>query len=287
MRVVFTCYIYDFHKKYCNNIADEIKKRGGDVVFAEDGAVYRDVDFTIQPDQAYPRFGGKGIFINHAMPVWPQNDFWTGQPFKHEIKANSDYIFTYSNAWTRWNEDEYEIPTHVVGYPRLDKLFGNLEKDGTVLFAPTHHFKRELYSGDRFSIDDMRKHCLDLGYSDFIYRQHPAFCRNELSLEESYKKASVVISDYSSVGLEAITLNIPTIMIGHPRWINRNSDHISNRAEGAATRVYYLDGLKDALDIYKMHPKYLEHKRVEYSEMLCEHQGCAAKRAVDVMEGLL
>jgi len=86
MKVVFTCYVYGFHKDFCYNIAEEIEKRGGEVIFATGDGQYNNVDFTIQPDEIYPRFGGKGLFINHAMPVMPQNTFWLTEKCKNDIK---------------------------------------------------------------------------------------------------------------------------------------------------------------------------------------------------------
>jgi len=286
MRVVFTCYTFDFHKDFCYNIEEEIKNRGGEVIFAKKGEQYPDVDFTIQPDESYPSFGGKAIWINHAMPVLPQNSFYLGERFKHDLTSHSDYIFTYSKEWADWHQ-MYGLPVYVVGYPRLDKIFNNRSPDGTVVYAPTHHLKTGVYSGKKFNTEDIEEYCYSLGYNDFIYRGHPAFNENQLSLEECYMRASVIISDYSSVGLEAITLNIPTILIGDIEWINEDSDHISTLADKAAIRVYGYENLKNALRIYKKDSYYLYLNRLEYSKKLCEYQGTAASRMVDVMESLL
>jgi len=286
MKVVFTCYIFEFHTDFCKDIAEEVRNRGGEVVFARQGETYDNVDFTIQPDEAYPRFGGKGVFINHAMPILPQCDFWLSDTFKHAIRTNSDVIFAPSKEWAEWYKI-YELPVYVTGFPRLDKVFNTLRPDGTVVYAPTHHLKPGVYSGSQFDVNEVKRFCLELGYKDFIYRGHPAYNKSELTFEECYRRASVFISDYSSVGLEAITLNMPTILIGNARWLNVQYDHISNKSDEAAMRVYTLDHLKNALIKYKENPDHLRNERIEYSKRLCEFQGKAAKKMVDVMEALL
>lgn len=292
MRVVFSCYVYDFHKHYCTNIAEEVINRGGEVIYSKKGEIYN-ADFTIQPDEIYDRQGSRmGIWIDHAMPVIPQNGFFLGEKFKNDLRSHSDYILTYSEEWSAWHRQEYGIPVYTVGYPKLDKLFGNLKKDGTVLYSPTHQHKKDVYSGhqtdDGFPLDDIRDFCLSVGYRDFIYRQHPAFTKNELTLLEAFEKASLVISDYSSVGLEALVLNIPTILIGNTKWRDTSYDHISSRAtDAAAERVYDWDSFKRAVETFHMNPDHLEKYRLEHSKRLCEYQGTAAKRTVDILESLL
>lgn len=286
MKVVFTCYIYDFHMDFCHNIAEEVEKRGGEVIYATKDGQYDNVDFTVRPDESYPSFGGKAIWTNHGMPVIPQHPFYYSERFRHRLISHADYIFTYSKAWVEWHQ-MYGLPVIVVGYPRLDKIFNTNKPDGTVVYAPTHHHKPGVYSGDKFNVESIRDYCFELGYKDFIYRKHPAFTKNQLSLEECYRRASVFISDYSTVGLESAILNIPTILIGDIEWLNIKNDHISSKVDKAAIRVYEFDDLKKALRTYKENPNYLEDKRLEWSSKACEYQGVAAKRMVDVMEELL
>ena len=127
---------------------------------------------------------------------------------------------------------------------------------------------------------------MQCGYNKFIFRGHPAFNKCDYSLEEIFSQASLVISDYSSVGLEAITLNIPTILVGDEKWRDLRNDHISGRAEEAAIRVYNQDELEEAISIYKENPKHLEDKRLKHSKILCEYQKTSSEKFVDTLEKL-
>ncbi|MBC8485039.1 MAG: hypothetical protein H8D45_03250, partial [Bacteroidetes bacterium] len=81
--------------------------------------------------------------------------------------------------------------------------------------------------------------------------------------------------------------NIPTILIGNEKWRHIENNHISSRADEAAIRIYNLDDLEEAIRIYQDNPKYLENKRLKYSKLLCEYQGNASKRFVDVLKNIL
>jgi len=288
MKVVFSCYIFDFHRDYCNNIAEEIIRRGGEVIFAKSGHDYHPAaDFTIQPDEAYPRLGGRGVWINHAFPVVPQNNFYLGEKFKNQLRMNSDLIFTFSKEWSAWHSAMYGLETHVVGMPKLDNLFPNTKKSGLVLYAPTHHLKDGVYSGNNVDTSALKKLCFEAGYSDFVHRGHPAFERSDKTLSELFSQASLVITDYSSVGLESIVLRIPTILIGDPKWKTHKNDHISSLSDAAATRIYNLDDLPAAIQMYAQNPKHKSTERSSYSNRLCEFQGNSAKKMVDLLEELL
>lgn len=282
MRVVFNCTFHNFHSEYCESIADEMTLRGGEAIFADgpENSGHYKADFCIQPDEVCERLGAKvGVWINHALPVIPQNDFYFGEAFKNSLIRNSDYIFTFSKTWKEWHE-MYGLPVQSVGLPKLDSYFNNIE-GGHILYAPTHHLKPGVYSGPCIDQERLKR------YGSVIFRGHPAFHPDQETSMESLKKASIVISDYSSMGLEAIILNIPTILIGQERWRYFKSDHISQQADAAAIRVYNQEELEEAIQIYLENPKYLEMERRQYSDLLCEYQGCAAHKFVDTLEEIL
>lgn len=282
MRIVFNCTFYGFHREYCESIAEEVARRGGEAIFADgpENSGRYEADFCIQPDEACERLGAKaGIWINHALPVIPQNDFYFGEAFRNSLARNSDYIFTFSQEWKEWHE-MYELPVHSVGLPKLDRYFNNIE-GGYILYAPTHHLKPGVYSGPCIDLERVKR------YGRVAFRGHPAFHPNQETSVESFKKASIVISDYSSIGLEAIILNIPAILIGQERWRSVKADHISQQADAAAIRVYNQEELEEAIQVYLENPKYLQAERLQYSERLCDYQGCAAKKFVDTLEEIL
>ena len=277
MKVIFNCKYYDFHKDYCKDIYEEVIRRDGEAIISTDEAYFDDADFTIQPDEACKRQGGLGIWINHAFPFVPQNQFYLDESFRSDLQKNSDYIFTFSEEWAR-DHEKYDLPVRVVGMPKLDALF-NSKKDGTViLYAPT--FNNDLTSMGRFSLEALLK------YGEVIVRGHPAFYKNEISLREALSRATIVISDYSSVGLEAITLNIPAILFESPHWQGRRSNHVSNKAMEAAVCVHDQEGLEKAVETYLSDEEFLLAERSHFSKVLCEHQGSAAKRFVDALEEL-
>ena len=264
MRVVFNCTVFPFHREYCDNIAAEVTSRGSEAIFAEGGMneCHYDADFCVQPDESCGRIGAKmGVWINHALPVVPQNQFYFEDEFKSNLKKNSDFIFTFSEEWSAWHGEMYGLPTYSVGFPKLDGCFDNIE-GGSILYAPTHHLKPGVYSKGYVNLDRLEK------YGDVIFRGHPAFTPDQVTSMDAFKRASVVISDYSSIGLEAIVLNIPTILIGNDMWRDVQSDHISHRADEAAIRVYNQDELEGALEIYLENPRHLEEVRLRYSKLL-------------------
>lgn len=275
MEVVFNCFFYDFHKDYCYNIADELKKRGHRAIISSKHKNYPNADFTIQPDEIYTRTGAKtGIWIGHGMDA---KDIYFRKDLQEKIKQNADYLFVYSEAYKKHFKG-LGIPTYVVGMPRLDKLFNIKKKETLILHAPTHdsHLKSKINK------KELEK------YGKVISIPHPSEINDEkIKSIELLKKATIVISDYSSVGLEAIALNIPTILIENKR-IKLKKDYLPNQARNAAVRINdrFERKLKEAIETYLEDPKYLEEERLAYSKELLEYQGCASKRFVDVLEKL-
>ena len=278
MKVIFNCKHYDFHKDYCINIHNELINRGHESIISTNEEYYSDADFTIQPDEACKRQGGVGIWINHAFPFIPHNKFYLESDFIRDLSNHSDYIFTFSEKWKEWHS-HYNLPIEVVGMPKLDTLFNVIKKNTVILYAPT--WNTDLTSLDKVNIEQLKK------YGEVIFRGHPAFHTNEYTLDEALKKASIVISDYSSVGLESIVLNIPTIMFESENWKGKRYDHISNDAMEAACCVTSQDELESAIQRYINNPLYLENERKNHSDILCSHRGTSAKIFVDKLESLV
>ena len=275
MKVIFNCKYYDFHKDYCMNIHNELLKRGHESIISINEEYYTDADFTIQPDEACKRQGGLGVWINHAFPFIPHNKFYLEEDFIKDITNHSDYIFTFSEAWAEWHK-HYNLPIEVVGMPKLDNLF-NVEKENTViLYAPT--WNKDLTSLDKVNIENLKQ------YGEVIFRGHPAFHHNKYTLDEALERSTIVISDYSSVGLESITLNTPTIMFESDKWKGKRYEHISNDAMDAAICVTTQQELELAIQKYINNPKYLQKEREKYSKILCEYQGVSSKKFVDTLE---
>jgi hypothetical protein len=277
MKVIFNCKHYEFHKDYCINIHNELLKRGYESIISTDESYYQDADFTIQPDEACKRQGGLGIWINHAFPFIPHNKFYLESDFVRDLTAHSDYIFTFSEKWKEWHS-HYNLPIEVVGMPKLDNLFGVKKENTVILYAPT--WNKDLTSLHKVNIEQLKQ------YGEVIFRGHPAFHNNEYTLDEALTKATIVISDYSSVGLESIVLNIPTIMFESDNWKGKRYDHISNDAMEAAICVTTQQELEIAIQTYINNPTYLEEQRKNHSKILCNFQGNAAQTFVNKLESL-
>jgi hypothetical protein len=186
-----------------------INPQGHIAILEEDrNAFHTDADFTIQPDEACLRMGGIGIWINHAFPFIPQNEFYLSEEFIGELNRNSDYIFTFSDEWVE-NQKHYGLPIFNVGMPKLDNFNKIQNVEFNILYVPTWNEELTSYRViDRNMLESK---------GNLIYRGHPAFNSSEISLMESLSIADVVITDYSSVGLESIALNIPTIFYTNKR----------------------------------------------------------------------
>ncbi len=288
MKVIHNCSLYPFHIEYCNNIHEELLDRGHEsiIVAGGDGSnEYFDADFTILPDENSNNLGGKGVWIGHALPVIPQNNFYLENSFYDSLHRNSDYIFTHSEIWKEWCDGLYDLPIYNVGFPRLDKLFGTI-LGGNIVYLPTHDHKGSVYSGNRVKVETLDDLAIKYDCDGVIVRGHPAFYNNEFKLDDCFRNASIVISDYSSTGLEAIVLNIPTILVGDGagKWKDVINDHISGKADEAAIRVWSHKELETAIGVYITNPKHLEEERLRYSKLLCDYQGISSKKVVDTLE---
>jgi hypothetical protein len=275
IKVIFNCSIFEFHKDYCYNISDELIKRGHTSIIEEDkNAFHADADFTIQPDEACLNMGGKGIWINHAFPFIPQNEFYESQGFVDELRKNSDYIFTFSDEWIE-NQKHYGLPIFNVGMPKLD-AFNRIEtEDFNILYVPT--WNDELTSSGAIDTEMLKSK------GNLIYRGHPAFNTSEIPLMEALSIADVVITDYSSVGLESIVLDIPTIFYTNERY-GSVGDHISNKAMEAGICVSDDAALEVAIETYRNNPSFLSIEREKYSKILASNLGESSICFVNTLE---
>jgi hypothetical protein len=275
IKVIFNCSIFEFHKDYCYNISDELIKRGHTSIIEENrNAFHADADFTIQPDEACLRMGGKGIWINHAFPFVPQNEFYSSTEFMDELNRNSDYIFTFSDEWVE-NQKHYGLPIFNVGMPKLDNFSRTQTNEFNILYVPT--WNEELTSSRSIDIEMLKTK------GNLIYRGHPAFNTSEIPLMEALSIADVVITDYSSVGLESIVLDIPTIFYTNERY-GSAGDHISNKAMEAGICVSDNAALEVAIETYRNNPEFLSIEREKYSKILASNQRESSKIFVDTLE---
>lgn len=283
MKVVFNCGLYEFHRDYYENIARELLRRGHEVEFSE-GTKFKDADFTIIADEAQKGLGGKVIWIGHSFDA--KGAMWNNPKGFRELDKHADYAFVYSESYKDVLSEYFKKPIHITGMAKLDGLFG--KHGDSVLYAPT--FDEEL-SADLILGEYVEKIVGEIFESNnLITRRHPAHWPVGLNYKDCFTASSIVISDYSSSGMEAIVLDKPTILVNNSHRFQYKSfppdNYICNRARNAAIRVNDEKELKEAIKIYRENPSYLSKERRKYGNLLCEYRGVATERTVDVLEEL-
>lgn len=279
MRVYFDDQLYDFHNEYYNPIKQELLRRGHEVT-------NDNPDFVIGADEAYTasQFDrAKMIFIGHSFDAKGACTNHKGN--LHRLEKNADYLFVYSKFYKDWFGEKISTPSFVTGMAKLDNLYhyvGRDKRKQNVLYAPT--FNDELSSRKVVNLKKLKK------VARVRENYHPAKERSGVTIGELLREADVVISDYSSVGMEAIVLNIPTILVDNPRAEEYPSFppdyYVTNQARNAAICVDTFEDVLEALATYKDDPGYLERKRIYYGDMLCSYKNKSAIRTVNVLEQL-
>ena len=165
---------------------------------------------------------------------------------------------------------------------KLDGLFG--KHGDNVLYAPT--FDKEL-TADSIIGESIEK---IVGSNNLIVRRHPAYVTSGKSLKDSFTETNIVVSGYSSMGMEAIVLDKPTILVNNPNRFKHKSfppkDYVCNQARSAAIQINNPKELKKAIETYKKNPSYLRKERRHYGNLLCEYRGVASERTVDLLEDI-
>ena len=290
MKVIFNCAYFAFHKDFCINIKNELENRGHIAIITESRDTCRmnakaienyyiqnhsDADFTVLPDEACRVIGGKGIFIFHALlPVTPQKAFYTSKDFRDAVNTKSDFLFISSDQVGEIYTNQLKIykPIIVVGYPKLDNISKKKKNtEYTILYAPTH-------GGYKYNNSE---HIVDINIlktlGNVVHIGHPSKDKKNTNLLKNLSEADIVISDYSSVGYDAIVLNIPTILIDIEHWDSHKSSLICEKARNATIRVKNMNQLVNAIHMYKKDPTFLEKERIHYGKLLSKYIGNASE----------
>lgn len=295
IKVIFNCAFFSFHKDYCINIHNELLKRGHESIITESSdncnlkpqeieKKYDNCngDITVVMDEECKIICGKGIYINHALlPVLPQHKFYYTNKFKQNMNK-FDYLFMPSDEIAKIFSDELKINKEIkiVGFPKLDnikRIINKITNDSIILYAPTGKWKKNINSEKIVDIYNIKKI-----YKNIVHSGHPAD-DNKLSSIDYLKTASIVISDYSTVGYDAILLNIPTILIDNKIWKNTN---FNNEIRNCAIRVTTQKELINAINKYIENPLYLQNERKNIKEKLSKYDN-SSKIFVDELENLI
>jgi len=298
MKIIFNCAYFSFHKQYCQNIKKELEKLGHIAIITESRdscnlsatdienkyiIQHNDADFTILPDEACKIIGGKGIYINHALlPVLPENhkfksehSFYYSLNYKNALESYSDYLFLPSQEIANIFTKELNInkPIKIVGFPKLDDIIisrKNKKQNNqfNIIYLPTGNWKKTMNSENIIDFNILNN------MGNFIYNGHPSVDKKNVASNKLLEIADILITDYSSIGYDAIVLNIPTIFIDSPHWKTDSykSSLICETSRNAGIRVTNMNELILAIEKYKKNPSFLEDKRIYYGNLLSKYK---------------
>ena len=306
MKVIFNCSYRAFHRDFVINIKKELEKRGhiGIITESSDEIMvsprvieneYRkrhsDADFTVLPDEACTTISGTGIYINHCiLPVIPCHAFYYEDNFRNAVETNASYLFLASDDIAKLYTNEIGIskPVVVAGFPKIDMMYRSYSVSDkikqkllnnvplTLAYLPTGSWKTGITSMNTIDVEQIKYEGI------FIQYGHPASDKtNQNYSMKLLSTADIVISDYSSIGYDAIALNIPTILVDNVRWENESPNLLCNYIRDATIRAKTTKEVVKAIKKYKQNPSFLEDKRQEYSKLLNKYPGNSSKIFVD------
>ena len=298
MKIIFNCAYFSFHRQYCENIKKELEKQGHVAIITESQdscnfnatdienkyiIEHNDADFTILPDEACKIIGGKGIYINHALlPVLPENhkfnsehSFYYSQNYKNAIELYSDFLFLPSQEIANIFTKELKInkPIKIVGFPKLDDVIISRKNKKpnnlcNIVYLPTGNWKKTMNSENVIDYNILNN------MGNFICNGHPSVDKKNITSTKLLEIADILITDYSSIGYDAIILNIPTIFIDSIYWKTDSykSSLICETSRNAGIRVTNMNELIRAIEMYKNNPLLLEDKRIYYGNLLSKYK---------------
>lgn len=271
MKVVFNCSYNRFHLEYYHPIADELSRREHSWVGECMGMVHEDADFTISADESMTSLGGRNVNIGHSFDM--KGVIWANENTFAKTRENADFMFVYSDAYKKIAEEKIGLPTYVVGMPKLDTLFKKRSPQ-RVWHAPTHNWDLRSVVSTK-----LRKEF------NIQIHEHPAYMESDSSVEV-LNDAKLLISDYSSMAVEAICLNIPVILIP-PEIKNeheRTKEMLPSYGIYECATVANRQKLRDAIKLNLEYPQILNKQRKKFRDTILSYRGIAAERTVNILE---
>lgn len=333
MKVIINCAIIKYHKDHCYNIVREIERRGGEVIitpsaFHIDGNIckrkglpswqdiekeyaqkYSHFDCTIAFDEHNHRIApGPNIFVNHGIPISPQADYYLHNPqkkYRHRLRENMDYIFTFSKVHRDYYEEFTGIPTIDTGFTVLDSLLKPREDrfvDKIILYAPTHFSRTNVSCDSRINTTLLKEYCESKGYR-LITKAHPMNIQYQKRAGDDdepnsttwdvLKKACIVITDYSSIGYSALALDVPTIFIDSPYWNARKQNYthpmelMTENVRNAAIRCLTQADVHAGIERYIENNNLFAPERENVKYQISSKIGDSSKKFVDELEKII
>ena len=189
---------------------------------------------------------------------------------------------------------------HVVGWPRLDELVGQVpqrrwrlvrDPRPRVLWAPTHNKRRRGdTSRSTSSYPAFEKYLRALSKFAWIdVSVHPRNRKDHTPTGASLPRADVVIADFGTTVYEAWALGKPVIF---PRWLlaDRIEEHMRWSAESQifAERIgYHPESFDEMIDILRAGPTITPDVTAFISDYLApEYLGTSSARVAEVLTSL-
>jgi hypothetical protein len=186
---------------------------------------------------------------------------------------------------------------HVVGWPRLDELVGQVptrsrrlirDPRPRVLWAPTHNKRRRGdTSRSTSSYPAFEKYLRALSKFAWIdVSVHPRNRKDHTPTGASLPRADIVIGDFGTTVYEAWALGKPVIF---PRWLlaDRIADYLPWSAESQIFRDrvgYHPDSFDEMIDMLRSHPVITPDVTAFMDDYLApEYLGCSGARVAQVL----
>ncbi len=189
---------------------------------------------------------------------------------------------------------------HVVGWPRLDVLVGQLrppsrrllgESKPRVLWAPTHNRRRRGDTGrSTSSFPAFENYLRTLSrFASVDVSVHPRNRTDRTPTGASMPRADIVIADFGTTVYEAWALGKPVIF---PRWLlaDRIAEYIPGSAEAYIFRErigYHPDSFDEMVDIIRAGPEVTDEVQEFIDDFLDPtYYGRSSARVAEVLQRL-
>ena len=185
-----------------------------------------------------------------------------------------------------------EIPYEVVGWPKSDALFDGSAQPiessyPLILFAPSWNDENLTTVGTKMYTGRVKRILRGLG--TLVVAQHPVYKERQRqgipSLNSYLLAADVVITDQSSIGIEAALIDKPVVhlfeLYKQRGWKNQDGETF------VVGHMATLDTLRECVRDALAHPAKYDFMRRYWREGMLSYPGEGAKRAADAVERFL
>jgi len=235
----------------------------------------------------------------------------------YDEKINSKYDLILAPGKYSYNKYSKKFASAIVGFPKLDNaylktknkmsvikelnLLSLLNDKKTILYAPTHNSKTiDIYKNKLISLKSkynllFRLHFLNnleqqgIDYINYFNRNGIATLNpNEVEIERALVLPDLVITDYSGIAFEAMSLNIPILLIDsiNPSiFLNPEKDNLEITRRDFAVRVDNPENLEEKV-AEALNSK-IENREEIINNLISYRDGSASRQVIKVILNFL